>query len=239
MAVTPHGNQSELELAVRSLEHDITSCRACPRLVWWREKIAQERRAAYTNEQYWGKPVAGFGDLHAKLLVIGLAPAAHGANRTGRMFTGDRSGDWLFAALHAAGYASQKESQSAGDSMQLRGVWLTAAVRCAPPKNKPVPSEQDACAPFLVREMELLHEVRVVIALGHFAYRAVTRITGLSPRPRFAHGAEVTLPAKTPGSLPRTLICSYHPSQQNTFTGRLTMQMLSAVFERARDLEVR
>lgn len=235
-----HSPQGSPEDALDSLASEITACRRCPRLVAWREKVASERRASYREEQYWGKPVPGLGDADARLLVVGLAPAAHGANRTGRMFTGDRSGDWLFAALSTAGFASRPASAATAATTHLRCAYLTAAVRCAPPANKPSPSEKEACIPFLAREMDLLDGVRVVVALGHLAYQAVARIEGLRPRPKFAHGAEIPLPPRPArpgdGSHPRTLICSYHPSQQNTFTGKLTREMLGSIFERARAL---
>jgi uracil-DNA glycosylase family 4 len=196
--------------------------------VLWREKVAVEKRASFAGEEYWGRPVPGFGDPRATLLVVGLAPAAHGGNRTGRVFTGDRSGDWLFRAMHRAGYANQPTSIARDDGLQLRGAYIAAAVRCAPPANKPTPGERDACLPYLEREWALLDRVRAVVALGQFAYQVVASMTGLRPRPRFGHGVEVLLPD---GKL---LICSYHPSQQNTFTGTLTEQMFDEIFERAR-----
>ena len=188
------------------------------------------KRASYAGEEYWGRPVPGFGDPAATLLLVGLAPAAHGGNRTGRVFTGDRSGDWVFAALHRAGYANQPTSTSADDGLRLFGAYVAAAVRCAPPANKPTPAERDACLPYLVREMEALSSVGVVVALGRFAYDVVAGLLGLRPRPSFGHGVEVDLADG------RTIICSYHPSQQNTFTGRLTEEMFDAVFTRARVL---
>jgi uracil-DNA glycosylase len=213
-----------------ALEREITSCRACPRLVAWREQVAAERRAAFATERYWGRPLPGFGDPRARLLVLGLAPAAHGANRTGRMFTGDRSGDWLFAALHRAGFANQPTSVSRDDGLKLRDCWVTAAVRCAPPQNKPLPAERDNCAPYLMRELELLERVRVVVCLGAFAWAAALR-TLQAPRPRrsFGHGEQTAAAGLH-------LLASYHPSQQNTFTGRLTEPMLDGVFTRAREL---
>lgn len=213
-----------------ALHDDIVACRACPRLVAWREQVAAERRAAYADQEYWGRPVPGFGDPAARVLVVGLAPAAHGANRTGRVFTGDRSGDWLFRSLHVTGFATQATSVAADDGLALSGMWITAPVRCAPPANRPTPVERDTCGPFLRRELELLPHVRVFVALGGFAYRCVGDLVGLRPRPRFAHGAEVALDGG------RTVVCSYHVSQQNTFTGRLTEPMLDAVFHRARAL---
>jgi len=212
------------------LTSEITQCRRCPRLVAWREEVARERRAAFAGQEYWGRPVPGFGDPGARVAVVGLAPAAHGGNRTGRVFTGDRSGDWLFAALWRAGLANQPESVAVDDGLELRGAYVLAAVRCAPPQNKPTPDERDRCRPFLHRELELLGELRVVVALGQFAYQVVADELGLRPRPKFGHGVE----APTAGGL--TVLCSYHPSQQNTFTGRLTEPMLDAVFDRARAL---
>jgi len=207
---------------------EIVDCVACPRLVAWREEVAVEKRASFAGEEYWGRPVPGFGDPAATLLVVGLAPAAHGGNRTGRVFTGDRSGDWLFRALHRAGYASQPTSVSRDDGLQLTGAYIAAAVRCAPPANKPTPEERDTCLPYLEREWALLRDVRVVVVLGSFAYQVVAGMTGLRPRPRFGHGVEVGLGDG------RMLVCSYHPSQQNTFTGTLTEPMFDAIFERAR-----
>jgi len=189
--------------------------------------VARERRAAFADQVYWGRPVPGFGDPRARVAVVGLAPAAHGGNRTGRVFTGDRSGDWLYAAMWRAGLANRPTSVSIDDGLVLRGAYVTAAVRCAPPQNKPTPAERDECRPFLHRELGLLRELRVVVALGQFAFQVVADELGLRPRPRFGHGVEAVAPGR------RTLLCSYHPSQQNTFTGRLTEPMLDAVFERA------
>jgi len=227
------------------LEAEITSCRRCPRLVAWREQVAEERRAAFRDEEYWGRPVPGFGDPDARLLVVGLAPAAHGGNRTGRVFTGDRSGDWLYAALWRAGYANQPTSRHRDDGLALSGCWVSAAVRCAPPANKPSPTERDACTPYLERELALLVDVSVVVALGRFAWDVVWSVLGrghgggafrsAGPRPAFGHLAETALP-DDPGGRPRTLLGSFHPSQQNTFTGRLTQPMFDAVLSRARTL---
>jgi uracil-DNA glycosylase len=211
----------------RRLESDIVGCRACPRLVAWREQVASEKRAAFRQQAYWGRPVAGFGDRSARILVLGLAPAAHGANRTGRVFTGDRSGDWLFRAMHSAGLANQPASVSVDDGLELSDAWVTASVKCAPPGNQPSTAERDACAPYLSRELELLPRLRVVVCLGAFGYEAACRHLGVAPRPRFGHGVEVALDDGL------TLLCSFHPSQQNTFTRRLTEEMLDEVFARA------
>ena len=214
---------------------EVISCRRCPRLVGWREEVARTRRAAYAGETYWGRPLPGFGDPAAQLLVLGLAPAAHGGNRTGRIFTGDRSGDWLFAALHRAGFANQPQSISRDDGLTLTGCYVTAAVRCAPPANRPLPSERDNCLPYLERELTLMRSVRVIVCLGGFAWDAALRtLTMLGvptprPRPRFGHGATVEVDRWM-------LIASYHPSQQNTFTGRLTEAMLDQVFELAKTM---
>jgi uracil-DNA glycosylase family 4 len=213
--------------ALARLERDVVSCRACPRLVAWREQVALEKRASYRDDEYWGRPIPGFGDPHARIVVLGLAPAAHGANRTGRVFTGDRSGDWLFRAMHRAGLANQPESVSADDGLVLQDAWVTAAVKCAPPANRPLPDERDACAPFLQREFDALANVRVVVCLGQFGYEAACTHFGVRPRPKFGHGVEVAIPGGP------TVICSFHPSQQNTFTKRLTEPMLDAVFTRA------
>ena len=215
---------------MKKLDTDIASCRLCPRLVNWREHVAVEKRASFRDEQYWGKPVSGFGDPTAHLLVMGLAPAAHGANRTGRMFTGDRSGDWLYRAMHRAGFANQETSRDARDGLVLIDAWVTSAVRCAPPDNKPLPEERDACSAFLDREIALLPNVGVVVCLGSFAYVAASAQFGIRPRPKFGHGVE----AVTNNGI--TLLCSYHSSQQNTFTGTLTESMLDDVFSRAKSL---
>jgi len=209
---------------------DIVTCVACPRLVAWRELVADEKRASFAEETYWGRPVPGFGDPAARLLLLGLAPAAHGGNRTGRVFTGDRSGDWVFRALHKAGYANQPESVSADDGLVLTGAYVAAAVRCAPPANKPTPEERDQCLPYLARELDELVDLQVIVVLGQFALDALCRLVGLRPRPRFGHLAETSLPDG------RTVLCSFHPSQQNTFTGKLTEPMFDAVFARAREL---
>ena len=215
--------------SLAALADEVAQCRACPRLVAWREEVAATKRAAYADETYWGRPVPGFGDPQARIVVVGLAPAAHGANRTGRMFTGDRSGDWLFRALHRAGLANRAESVSRHDGLRLDGAYITAPVRCAPPANKPTPAERDACAPFLERELALLRQARVAVVLGQFAYQAMASHLGVRPRPAFGHG--VVVPTDT-----LTMVCSYHVSQQNTFTGKLTEPMLDAVFATAVEL---
>ena len=209
---------------------EVVDCFACPRLVAWRELVAVEKRASFADWDYWGRPVPGFGDPAATLLVVGLAPAAHGGNRTGRVFTGDRSGDWVFRALWKAGYANQPTSVSADDGLALTDAYIAAAVRCAPPANKPTPEERDTCLPYLAREMALLGGVRVIVLLGQFALDALCRLLGVRPRPRFGHLAEHALPDG------RVILCSFHPSQQNTFTGKLTEPMFDAVFARARQL---
>jgi uracil-DNA glycosylase len=211
-----------------TLEREVVSCRLCPRLVAWREEVAREKRASFKDEVYWGRPVPGFGDPEADVLVFGLAPAAHGANRTGRYFTGDRSGDFLFAALYRVGFASSPVSRSKGDGMRLSGLWISAAVRCAPPQNKPTPAERNACLPYAARELALL-DAKVLVCLGAFAWDAALRLLSVRPKPRFAHGAEYRV-----GSL--ALLGCYHPSQQNTFTGVLTPEMLDAVLSRALEL---
>jgi uracil-DNA glycosylase len=221
--------------ALARLSEEIIRCRACPRLVAWRELVADEKRAAFRDDEYWGRPVPGFGDPGARLFIAGLAPAAHGGNRTGRVFTGDRSGDWLFAALHRAGYANQPTSVSIDDGLRLHDAYVAAAVRCAPPLNKPTPEERDRCLPYLERELELLDRVRVIVVLGAFAYQAIWQLLSASgvvlpvPRPRFGHGVEVPTSRAT-------IIGCFHPSQQNTFTGKLTETMLDAVLTRAREL---
>ena len=220
------GNGDSLE----RLEAEIVGCRACPRLVAWREEVAREKKAAHRDETYWGRPVPGWGDPRATVAVVGLAPAAHGANRTGRMFTRDRSGEWLYRALHRADYASRPESVARDDGLALTGAWITAPVRCAPPANKPTIEERDTCRPYLERELALLTELKVLVALGAFGYQVLAGVLGVRPRPRFGHGVEVA----APGGL--TIVCSFHVSQQNTFTGKLTEPMLDAVFARARVL---
>jgi len=220
--------------AWNQLETRITKCRDCPRLVEWREKVAREKRAAFADQDYWGRPLPGFGDRKAWLLLVGLAPAAHGANRTGRMFTGDRSGDFLYAALHRAGFASQPEATDRNDGLELRGSYITAVVRCAPPANKPMTEERDRCRGFFEEEFDLLTGVKVVLALGGYAFGQVLRVLKdrdhpvPSPLPKFAHGQAVKLGPNSP-----TVIASYHPSQQNTFTGRLTPDMLDVVLRRS------
>ncbi len=216
--------------SLERLDARVSVCRACPRLVAWREQVAHQRRAAFRDQDYWGRPVTGLGPRRARIAVVGLAPAAHGGNRTGRVFTGDRSADWLFAALHRAGLASQPHSLHPGDGLELLGTRVLAAVRCAPPANRPTPEERDACRPWLARELELLRPtLRVVVALGAFAWTALWPALAQAgfpppvPRPRFGHGARVEL-----GGL--VVLASYHPSQQNTFTGRLTAAMLDDVF---------
>jgi uracil-DNA glycosylase family 4 len=214
--------------SLRQVSDEICRCTACPRLVQWRGQVATDKRAAFRDEEYWGRGVPGFGDPAARLWVVGLAPAAHGANRTGRMFTGDRSGDWLYRAMHKAGFASQAGSTSRDDGLVLRGAWVSSVVRCAPPGNKPTNDERDRCIGYLERERRLLTGVSVVVCLGKFAHDAVCAQWGMRPRPRFAHGAEATA---ADGTL---VLCSFHPSQQNTFTGKLTEPMIDAVFARAR-----
>ena len=217
-------------MSLAELEERVVSCRRCPRLVEWRERVAREKRAAFRGEDYWGRPLPGFGDPSARVYVLGLAPAAHGGNRTGRIFTGDRSGDWLYGALHRTGFANQPTSTHRGDGLRLDGAFVGAAVRCAPPANRPLPAERDNCLPYAAEELRLLGDVRVVVCLGGFAWDAATRLYELRPRPRFGHAVE-HLVAGGP-----TLLGCFHPSQQNTFTGRLTEPMLDAVLARAREL---
>jgi uracil-DNA glycosylase family 4 len=215
--------------ALEGLEERITRCRRCPRLVEWRERVAREKRAAFADQQYWGRPVPGFGDPAARVYVLGLAPAAHGGNRTGRVFTGDRSGDWLFASLHRAGFANQPTSRHGDDGLRLDGAFVAAAVRCAPPANRPLPEERDNCLPYAARELDLMRPL-VIVCLGGYAWDAACRLLGVRPKPRFGHGAEYVVEDGP------TLLATYHPSQQNTFTGKLTEAMLDAVFARARKL---
>ena len=220
-----------------TLTKAVIACRRCPRLVAWREQVACEKRAAFRDEEYWGRPVPSFGDPDARVLVCGLAPAAHGGNRTGRVFTGDRSGDWLFAALHRAGFSNQAESRHREDGLRLHGCYITACVHCAPPANRPTIKERNNCLEFLEQELPLLRKVRVIVCLGAFAWNGMLRTLrrlGHMPgrKPRFGHGAEAAVG-------PYVLLGCYHPSQQNTFTGRLTEAMLDVVFERARYLTSR
>jgi uracil-DNA glycosylase family 4 len=222
------GSLEQDSLAV--VEAEVTTCRACPRLVEWREQVAREKRAAFADWEYWGRPVPGFGDPAARVGIVGLAPAAHGANRTGRMFTGDRSGDFLYAALHRTGFANQPTSEHRDDGLRLTDAWITAPVRCAPPANKPTPLERDTCRHWLDRELALLPRLKVFVVLGAFGYEAMARYLGVRPRPKFGHGVEVD------AGDGRTILCSYHVSQQNTFTGKLTEPMLDAVLQRAREL---
>ncbi len=234
----PGGRERELA----ALERRIVACRACPRLVEWRERVGREKRRAFAREEYWARPVPGFGDPAARVYVLGLAPAAHGANRTGRVFTGDRSADWLYASLHRTGFANQPISVSVDDGLELQDAWVGAAVRCAPPANKPLPAERDNCLPYLAEELALLDRVRVIVCLGRFGWDAAVRVLGLRPAPRFGHGAEHVIVAGHPSAAGRssaggvTLLASYHPSPQNTFTGKLTEPMTDAIFLRAREL---
>lgn len=222
--------------SLQSINRELIDCSRCPRLVAWREHAASNPPASRAADSYWARPLPGFGDPEARLVLIGLAPAANGGNRTGRMFTGDRSGDFLYAALHRAGYANQAVSSSRDDGLRLLGAYVTAAVRCAPPANKPTPAEREACAPYLAAELRVLEQARVLIALGAFAYEALWRLEegggGASGRPRFAHGLELGLQALANGC-PRTLLCSYHPSQRNVFTGLLNAEMFDALLARA------
>lgn len=226
-------HKRDASAGLSALADAITGCQMCPRLVEWREEVAVTKRASFADEEYWGKPVPGFGDPNARIAVIGLAPAAHGANRTGRMFTGDRSGDWLYRTLFTAGLANKPESVSRDDGLELSDVWVTAPVKCAPPQNKPTPQERDNCTHWLDAELALLPNMRVFVVLGQYGYHALwshLRRTGHSlptPRPKFGHGLEVDL-----GDI--TILASFHVSQHNTFTGRLTEPMLDTVFERAK-----
>jgi len=223
------------ERALASITAEVVACRACPRLVEWRERVAEEKVARFLEQDYWGRPVPGFGDPGARTLIVGLAPAAHGGNRTGRVFTGDRSGDFLYASLHRCGLASQPTSVARDDGMRLRGVYVSAVNRCAPPGNRPTPAERDRCLPYLEREVAALRSLRTMVALGAFAWDGALRALaalghGVRPKPRFGHGAEVRVG-------PYVLIGAFHPSQQNTFTGKLTPPMLDTVIERAASLE--
>jgi uracil-DNA glycosylase len=235
MATNPRSPALAGTDSLKQLATEVHACRRCPRLVEWRERSAAEPPRRFQDEDYWARPVAGFGDPDARLAIVGLAPAAHGANRTGRMFTGDRSGDWLYAALHRAGYANRPESVRSGDDLRLRDAYVTAVVRCAPPANRPSPAERDNCLPYLRRELNLLERCQTIVALGAFAWdgalRALRELGCETPRPkpRFGHGSEMAVSAW------KMLGC-YHPSQQNTFTGRLTEPMLDSIFARAREL---
>jgi uracil-DNA glycosylase family 4 len=215
--------------ALQQVQSEVVDCAACPRLVAWRELVATEKRASFRQEEYWGRPVPAYGDPDARVVIVGLAPAAHGANRTGRMFTGDRSGDFLYASLYRTGFANQPTSVSRDDGLRLSGAWVTAPVRCAPPANKPTIEERDMCRGYLERELALL-DARVFVPLGAFAYQGLCSILGVRPRPPFRHGVEVPLAAD------RWIVGSFHVSQQNTFTGKLTEPMLDQVFTRARQL---
>ena len=237
---TSHARKTVTTLA--GVQAAVVQCRRCPRLVAWREEVARVKRAAYADQEYWGRPLPSFGDPEARLLVVGLAPAAHGGNRTGRMFTGDRSGDWLYRALHRAGFANQPHALARSDGLALTDCLVTAVVRCAPPSNQPLLSERASCQPYLEAELALTPRVRVIVALGGFAWTSLLRMldgqgwTKPGAKPAFAHGAEgeTHRPAHQ-GGLPVRLIASYHPSQQNTFTGKLTEEMFDRVWTRARE----
>jgi uracil-DNA glycosylase family 4 len=223
--------------SLQRIRDDVVVCRACPRLVEWREKVAREKVARFADKEYWGRPVPGWGDPDAAVLILGLAPAAHGGNRTGRIFTGDRSGDFLFASLHRTGFANQPVSVARDDGLRLEGAYLTAVNRCAPPANKPTPEERDRCLQYLEREIRALKHLKVIVPLGAFAWDGALRALSalghvVKPRPRFGHLAEVRIG-------PCVLVGCFHPSQQNTFTGKLTEAMLDEVFERARELSGR
>ena len=237
--------EAEAARTLATIADEVSQCRACPRLVEWRERVAREKRAAYADQEYWGRGVPGWGDPLASVAVVGLAPAAHGANRTGRMFCGDRSGEWLYRALWRAGFASQPETTSRDDDMVLSDVWITSPVHCAPPDNKPTIVERDTCVGFLSRELAALPRLSVVVALGGFGFSVLSRLYDVRPRPRFGHGVEVAVcrdaaspgPGSTDAGSPRPILLGcYHVSQQNTFTGRLTEDMLDATFARARHL---
>jgi uracil-DNA glycosylase family 4 len=235
-ASTSGAGSTSAERALARLTREVVACRRCPRLIAHCEAVARTRVRRHRDEEYWGRPVPGFGDPRARLLIVGLAPAAHGANRTGRMFTGDSSGNWLYRALHRAGFANRPESWGRDDGLALESAWITAGARCAPPDNRPEPEELRACRDYLVRELRALAEVRVVLALGKIAFDAALAAWAdaggvvARPRPAFAHGAEAALDER------RVLLASYHPSRQNTQTGRLTEPMLDAIFARARAL---
>jgi uracil-DNA glycosylase family 4 len=223
--------------SLERIRDEVVACRACPRLVEWRERVAREKVARFADQEYWGRPVPGWGDPDAAIVILGLAPAAHGGNRTGRIFTGDRSGDFLFASLHRTGFANQATSESRDDGLQLHGAYVAAVNRCAPPANKPTPEERDRCLPYLVRELAVLRDLRVLVSLGAFAWDGALRALAalghvVKPRPRFGHLSEASVGAFT-------LLGCFHPSQQNTFTGKLTTQMLDSVFDRARELAAR
>ncbi len=221
--------------ALEALAREIAACRLCPRLVEWRQSVAADPPRRHQGERYWARPLPGFGDPRALIVVVGLAPAAHGGNRTGRIFTGDRSGDWLFGSLHRTGFANQARSERPGDGLRLKGAYVSAVVRCAPPANRPTTTERDTCLPYLVRELALLPEARALVALGSFAWDGALLalrghgVTTPRPKPRFGHGAEAQVG-------PYTLLGCFHPSQQNTFTGKLTEPMIDGVFSRAREL---
>ncbi len=231
MRKSPSENRTHL----LALNDRVVTCAKCPRLVEWCAEVAREKRARYANDHYWGRPVPSFGDPDAELLIVGLAPGAHGANRTGRMFTGDRSGDWLYRALHRAGFASQPDGHAADDGLRLSRAYITATVRCAPPENRPTPAERDQCRAYLEEEIQVFRSAPVIVALGGFAFGQVLRILKArgegvpKPRPKFSHGVEVDLES-------RTVLGCYHPSQQNTFTGRLTEEMFDAVWSRVKSL---
>ncbi len=231
-ASDPGAKKDGMDGPLATLEQEVVSCRRCPRLVAWREASAADPPRRFRGEDYWARPIPGFGDPDPRILIVGLAPAAHGANRTGRVFTGDRAGDWLFASLHRTGIASQPESSHRGDGLSLRDAWISAVVRCAPPANRPTPGERDNCLPYLERELAAMPRLRVIVALGGFGWDGVLRALRADgrpvpkPKPRFGHGGEARI-----GEL--LLIGCYHPSQQNTFTGRLTEPMTDAVFSRA------
>jgi uracil-DNA glycosylase family 4 len=226
--------KTDRRAALEAIGAEVVVCRACPRLVAWREEVARDKVARFAEDEYWGRPVPGFGDPDARIAVVGLAPAAHGGNRTGRIFTGDRSGDFLFAGLHRAGLANRPVSVARGDGLELIGAWLTAVNRCAPPGNRPTPKERDTCLPYLAREFAALEDLRATVALGAYAWDGCLRALRARghvavPKPRFGHGATASIG-------PLALLGCFHPSQQNTFTGKLTPQMLDDVLERARSL---